>query len=42
VDAFILDFDILVRADGTRQAVLLLNEEADGNGRAYVQVQNRR
>jgi hypothetical protein len=42
VDAFILDFDILERADGTRQAVLLLNEEADGNGRAYVQVQNGR
>jgi hypothetical protein len=42
VDAFILDFDILERTDGTRQAVLLLNEEADGNGRAYVQVQSGR
>ncbi|MFW6387285.1 MAG: hypothetical protein ACOC0G_01260 [Thermodesulfobacteriota bacterium] len=42
VDAFILDFDILERANGTRQGVLLLNEEADGNGRAYVQVQSGR
>ncbi|MGC9519090.1 MAG: hypothetical protein ACP5FP_05480, partial [Desulfuromonadaceae bacterium] len=39
VDAFILDFDLFEKEDGTAGAMLLLNEEEDGSGKAYLQVQ---
>jgi hypothetical protein len=41
VDAFILDFDLIEKNDGKMGAVLLLNEEEDGSGKAYLQVQRQ-
>lgn len=39
VDAFILDFDLFEKEVGEAGAILLLNEEKDGSGKAYLQVQ---
>jgi hypothetical protein len=39
VNAFILDFDIVEHGGGELGAMLLLNENADGTGRSYLQIQ---